>query len=408
MKEIVNMQFENSLYKEDSLSYEKIEKPKIISGWKVYYIRLRIRLTILKLALLHYKNPIIAFKFLFHLISIARSVKGKVGIKKMIKFKGKYYIGLYAPAWKTDNFKAFVLSEMNRFSPLDKKVKRFNNVFLAITKKCMLQCEHCFEWDSLNKKDVLNEASIHKIISKLQLQGVNQMYLTGGEPMLKLNTILNTVKVFKKDSDFWVLTSGYNLNNENALKLKKAGLKGVVISLDHFIPLKHNEFRGNNNAFSWVEEAVISAKKANLIVALSLCVTRYFASEFNLLSYMKLAKNWGISFVQLLEPMAVGHYQGMDVQLLPEQLTLLESFFLKMNNHKKYKEFPFVIYHGFHQRKLGCFNGGKTGLYIDTNGELNACPFCHSKNGAVLDDNFEENLEKLTANGCEKYNEVDF
>jgi len=408
MKEIVNIQFENSLYSEASLNFEEIEKPKIISGWKVYYIRSRIRLTILEQALLHYKNPIIAFKFLFHLISMARSVKGKVGMKKMLKFKDKYYIGLYAPPWKTDNFKAFVLSEMNRFLPLNKQVKRFNNVFLAITKKCILQCEHCFEWDSLNKTEVLTEADIHKIISKLQLQGVNQIYLTGGEPMLKLNTILNSVKVFKKNIDFWVLTSGYNLNNDNALKLKKAGLKGVVISLDHFIPSKHNEFRGNNNAYSWVEQAVISAKKANLIVALSLCVTRSFASEFNLKSYMKLAKNWGVSFVQFLEPMAVGHYQGMDVQLLPEQLTLLEAFFIKMNNHKKYKEFPFVIYHGFHQRELGCFNGGKTGLYIDTNGELNACPFCHSKNGSILDDNFEENLKKLTIKGCEKYNSINF
>ena len=54
---------------------------------------------------------------------------------------------------------------------------------------------------------------------------------------------------------------------------------------------------------------------------------------------------------------------------------------------------PPCLVKGFHQRELGCFNGGKTGLYIDTNGELNACPFCHSKNGSILDDNFEENLK---------------
>ena len=288
MKETVNIQFENSLYREASLNFEEIEKPKIISGWKVYYIRLRIRLTILKLALLHYKNPIIAFKFLFHLISMARSVKGKVGMKKMLKFKDKYYIGLYAPPWKTDNFKAFVLSEMNRFLPLNKQVKRFNNVFLAITKKCILQCEHCFEWDNLNKKEVLETSELQAIVQRIQDKGVSQIHLSGGEPLIKMDTLVKILKGADKSSEFWVVTSGFKLNDTNAKRLKDAGLTGAVISLDHFIPELHNKFRHFNDAYYWVEEAVKNANNNDIITALSLCATKDFISEDNLMSYMTL------------------------------------------------------------------------------------------------------------------------
>lgn len=390
-----------------STNIEKVVEPhKVIYGWELKLVLIKLRWTILKIAISTYKSPVKGFKALLQLMKVRRSVKGKQGLNKMVKANGKYYLGVYVPGWNGASFESFILSELNKFTKVNEKVNRFNTVFLAITKKCILKCEHCFEWDAINKKEVLTESKLHIIVAKLVRKGVNQIYLTGGEPMLKLSTILNLVKSYKKDIDFWVLTSGYDLNLENAFTLKESGLKGVVISLDHYIQSKHNKFRGNENSYGWVEDAVRNAKEANLIVALSICITKSFAVKFNIYSYMKLAKIWGVSFVQFLEPKAVGRYKGKDVALLREQELLLEEIYLEMNNKRKYRDYPLILYHGYHQRRIGCFNGGLSGLYVDTDGIINSCPFCHSKTANILEDDFDDGLMKLENNGCAKYDVI--
>ena len=82
----------------------------------------------------------------------------------------------------------------------------------------------------------------------------------------------------------------------------------------------------------------------------------------------------------------------------------LEDFFLKMNFSPAYNSYPIITYHGYYQRRQGCFAAGIKGMYVDTDGDMNACPFCHKKTGNVLDDCFEEHLELLTSEGCKSYN----
>ena len=74
-----------------------------------------------------------------------------------------------------------------------------------------------------------------------------------------------------------------------------------------------------------------------------------------------------------------------------------------MNFGKGYSSFPIITYHGYYQRIQGCFSAGIKGFYIDTDGDINACPFCHKKNGNVLDENFEDHITSLKQIGCSSY-----
>ena len=244
---------------------------------------------------------------------------------------------------------------------------------------------------------------LSKIVSKLQAKGVSQIQFSGGEPLLKVNTLIDVISNSKKTTNFWVATSGFKLTNNNAVRLKEVGLTGVIISLDHITPEKHNEFRGFKDAYYWVEEAIKNAHKVNLVVALSVCVTNEFVSESNLMMYMELAKKLKVSFVQFLEPKPVGHFANKDVLLTEENIKNLEEFYIKLNYGKAYKSFPIITYHGFYQRKIGCYNAGIKGMYVDTNGDMNACPFCHTRTGNVLDDSFENQLEVMSNKGCSSY-----
>jgi len=376
---------------------------KIISGLRKEFIQLLVDFRIFKIVLTRYKNIKDTIKIIKAFTKLRRKVLGDQKIKKVACIAGKYYWDLYTPGYGSKAFTSFFEGEANRIIPLIKKANRFTNVFIALTKKCPLQCEHCFEWDTLNKKETLTLSDIQSVVKKFQDKGTAQIQLTGGEPLLCVNDIIEILTSAQPLTEFWILSSGYNLNIENALKLKKAGLTGIVISLDHFDPQHHNEFRGNTKSFEWVQLAVKNSIEANLVTALSICVTSSFVTEQNLITYADLAKKMGVSFIQILEPKPVGHYKGLDVLLKREHEEILENFYLKMNYEKKYSSYPIVTYHGYHQRHIGCFGAGNRNLYVDTDGDLQACPFCQNKMGNALTEDLDQSIETLLTTGCHSF-----
>ena len=110
--------------------------------------------------------------------------------------------------------------------------------------------------------------------------------------------------------------------------------------------------------------AVKAVKKAGMVSARSVCVTKAFID--------------GVHFVQFLEPRRIGHYEGKNVLLKENHIQALEEFFKKVNHSKEYKNYPTLLYHGYHQRRVGCFAGSRS-IYIDSAGDVHSSPFCHTK-----------------------------
>ena len=377
---------------------------EIITGLRKELIRFRMKMSIVRIAISSYNNPIDWFRSLRYIVRLKKRINLDKVISKLILFEGKYYSGLYTPSWNGFIFRSFITTHLNAYKTVEKgTVNAFNTVYLALTKKCILQCEHCYEGDSLNQKDSLSTDNFQHIVEILQQKGVSQIHLTGGEPFLEIDRILSILKHAKKNTEFWIDTSGYNLTSNNAKKLKEAGLTGVVVSLDHFIPEKHNAFRHSENAFYWVEKALKNAAENQLMTALSLCATKDFISPSNLMQYMELAKKLQVSFVQILEPKDVGHYNKKDVKLERSHTDILNKFFIKMNYNKEYESFPIIMYFEYYQRKHGCLNLINKNIYIDADGKINSCPFCHNKIGSILDANIDKHLDKLKLTDCKRY-----
>lgn len=359
-------------------------KMEVLHGWKKTLVRSRIRLHILYLALANYKSLRISIKVFKALYAFKKIVLGGE-VTKIVAINNKYYVGLYTPGFPSKEFDRFVEGEFNRVIPLKKNADALSFIFFAITKKCPLNCEHCFEWNNLNKAESFNLGELKAVVDKFQKDGLSQIHLSGGEPMVRVKDLIPLIEHGKDHSEFFVLTSGFNFTASNAKALKQAGLTGVVISLDHFDPQIHDAFRGFKNSYQNVMDAIRNAQGQQLVIALTLCATKAFITWDNLLQYAELAKNLKVPFIQLLEPKAVGHYEGQDIFLNDDHLKLLEQFFLTLNFDPAYKDYPVIIYHGYHQRRVGCLSGGNRNLYIDSEGYVNACPFCHTKNFNIKD-----------------------
>ncbi len=178
---------------------------------------------------------------------------------------------------------------------------------------------------------------------------------------------------------------------------------GFEISLDHFEKSHHDKFRGFENAYEWATNAIRFAREADMAVCASVCCTKEFTTRENLYEYIELARNLDCSFVQFLEPKAVGHYKGKDIKLSDEQLNFLASFYEEVTQSPKYKNYPIAIYHGFYNRKIGCVMSGTRALYVDTKGDIMSCPFCHISWGNMLHDDIFEVISKMRKKGCEDF-----
>jgi MoaA/NifB/PqqE/SkfB family radical SAM enzyme len=382
--------------------------PPLVKGIHKIFTGIFIRLHIILIAFKIYINPYVVIKVLKGLEYLRRQYMGDFNIKKIFKVDGRYYWDMHAPGWPSKAFIKYNEGEMNRIFPFRPKTDYLNSMIFAITKKCPLKCLHCYEWNELNHKDTLSLSDLKSIIRKFQSRGkgVAQIQFSGGEPLSRYEDVLDILESSMTDTDFWIVTSGYKLTKQKARTLKNAGLRGVSISLDHFNPSKHNRFRGTNDSFNWVLKAIRNAHSANLMVILSLCAIKTFVSKNNLIQYANLAKRLGVAYILIIEPRAVGRYKDMDIALSQEQLIILEDFYLKMNFDPSYSDMSAVSYHGYHQRRIGCFGGGNRYVYVNTNGNLQVCPFCQQKYGSALKDPIDECTAKMKTNGCQPYKQA--
>ena len=342
----------------------------------------RIKLRIFYFACVILKKPGKVFKTFKAMINLRNNVWGG-DLKKMYKIDGKYYFNQYTPGWPSKAYDYLIKSELRRLADPVNVTEKLSFIFLAITRKCPMRCEHCFEWDNLNQKESFTKDDLFKVIDMYQKEGVLQFHFSGGEPMVRFKDLLPLIQYASKKSECWVLTSGFNFTVENARLLKQAGCKGVVVSIDHYIPELHNMFRGNKTAFEGATNAVAAGRQAGLVTSLSVCATKHFIDGGHLMPYMDFAKQSGVQFVQVLEPRSVGHYEGKDVLLDEKHISILEQAFKTINHSPLYKNYPTMLYHGYHQRRVGCFSGSRS-VYVDSAGDVHACPFCHTKSYNII------------------------
>lgn len=341
-----------------------------------------IKLRIFYFACIVLKNPATIWRTFTAMLNLRNNVWGG-DLKKMYKIDGRYYFNQYTPGWPSRAYDKLIKSELRRHASPLTVTEKLSFIFLAITRKCPMRCEHCFEWDNLNQKETFTREDLFKVVDLYQQAGVLQIHFSGGEPMVRFKDLLPLVAYASKKSECWVLTSGFNMTAENARALKEAGCRGVVVSIDHHIPQVHNLFRGNNNSFELAVNAVATARLAGMVTSVSVCATKKFIDDGHLMPYMEFANNLGVHFVQVLEPREVGHYEGKNVLLNEKHIAELEQAFKLINHSPVYKNYPTMLYHGYHQRRVGCFSGSRS-VYVDSAGDVHACPFCHTKSYNII------------------------
>lgn len=146
---------------------------------------------------------------------------------------------------------------------------KLKQLFWETTLRCNAKCKHCGSraGENINLKDELTTEEI-----KTALQSIANKYnaseilinVTGGEPLIRKD--LFEVMEFANCLGYpWgMTTNGILINDEIILKMKKAGMTTISISLDG-MEKSHDEFRGVKGSYSRIIENIKKLKKANFL-----------------------------------------------------------------------------------------------------------------------------------------------
>ena len=191
-------------------------------------------------------------------------------------------------------------------------------VTIAVTSACQCRCEHCSAEDYSCSIQELSQDEVRKIIAESLDLGLTNVTFTGGEPLLRrdLETLIACVPAERAVSK--IFTNAALLDAERAVRLKRAGLQAIKISLDSPEPSEHDRARRRAGSFKEVARGVQCALDAGLLVGLSTYATNEAVREHRLGRMAALASEWGVHEISVFDLIPTGRLLGRDDLLMTE------------------------------------------------------------------------------------------
>jgi MoaA/NifB/PqqE/SkfB family radical SAM enzyme len=372
-------------------------KPEFLSGWRLALFRLKFAFNSLRYIFQRKKYPL----FLIKSLRLAKG-QGLPEKVKIVKFANQYYAAiLRIPHWPSKPFDRMIANGGFNINASGTRFKQhIDSVILAITRRCNLNCKHCYEYWNLAEKDSVPVERWKGVIKDLQKTGVSIIVLSGGEPMLRYEGLIELLDSGDKNlSDFHVHTSGKGVTLEKAIELKTAGLSAAGIGLDDFNPERQDEFRGHKGAHQESIQAIQHFREAGVFPYVNMCLRRELIRGGGLWTYFEFVKDLNAGFIVLLEPKPWGRYHSANAGDLfsEEDRKIVTDFFEEARHSKKYKDYPLIFYAQYFERPehLGCLMGGLSHLYINSLGNVQPCVFLPVSFGSIMEEDFLEIYKRI-------------
>ncbi|MBR2214506.1 MAG: putative heme d1 biosynthesis radical SAM protein NirJ2 [Selenomonadaceae bacterium] len=132
------------------------------------------------------------------------------------------------------------------------------------TNACNMYCAHCYREAGCKAEEELSTAEAKKLLTEIARAGFKIMIFSGGEPLMRPDILelvsyaasLKLIPVFG--------TNGTLITPTMAADLKKAGAKGMGISLDSLDQEKHDKFRAFPGAWEGAVRGMKNCREAGL------------------------------------------------------------------------------------------------------------------------------------------------
>lgn len=206
-------------------------------------------------------------------------------------------------------------------SMIDRLGRSIDYLRISLTDRCNLRCVYCMPEDgvvSISHQEILTYDEILRICRIMAADGLKNIKLTGGEPLVRKNCtfLLRELKRIPGIEKVTLTTNGVLLKDQ-LKELADAGLDAVNISLDTLNPEKYAEITRRDQLQNVLEGIEETLKYPQITVKIN-CVPVIEDRE-NLLQMAALAKKYPIH-VRFIEIMPLG--QGKKYSFWNEETML--------------------------------------------------------------------------------------
>lgn len=181
---------------------------------------------------------------------------------------------------------------------------------VAVTYTCQCDCLHCsaanFQEEVRKKRSALSFSELRDAIRQAIDLGTTCVVLTGGEPLLYEKIFDLIASVDKSRSVCTLFTNGEYLTDAVAEQLKKAGIYGVYVSLDHPSSTEHDENRRRPGLYEKATRGLERCQRAGIPTGISTFATKENIRDGELDAVMDLAKTLKVLEVFIFDVIPTG------------------------------------------------------------------------------------------------------
>lgn len=314
----------------------------------------------------------------YSLINVIKAFWHFLRDEKIIRFNDVYVVNSFYPPFPSQTFEQMLNATSKNDQEFFKNFSQGKRIaplscYIAITNACRYRCWHCSAANRRNARSMSTRV-LKKLIKELQDLGVAIIGFTGGEPLLR-EDLVDIISSIGSRSITFVFSTGYGLSKEKALKLKKAGLFGLAVSLDHYKPKIHDKKRGYVGAFDKAVKAIKISLDVGIFTILQMVATKDLLKKGEIWRMIDLGKDLGVHEIRILEPIKSGRLIAADSTLFfsdneRRQLVAIHKRASKLWGYPIVTTFA----HFESEEQFGC-GAGVHHSYIDASGNLYPCDF---------------------------------
>lgn len=275
-------------------------------------------------------------------------------------------------------------------------------VHVEINTDCNQKCCHCYNFWRGNKQKLdlrLSESLATRIAGQLAANKVFHVILTGGEPLINIETLIFLMRELSNRNITFGLNSNLALlNEENVEILKAAGLRVVLTSLLSYDEATHDYLSGVKGSFQRVVRGINIARGVGIRIAVNMVVMKTNLSHVQKTGeFSHKLDAFAFSATRVMPPRS-SSYQSFenfslvknDVHSVVEQLLALKNTHLKLDSLVPYPSCFFDNEESWSLLGRRTCSAGKTSLAIAPDGAIRACPHHEIVYGALATEDLKD------------------
>ncbi len=241
------------------------------------------------------------------------------------------------------------------------------------TSACNLHCKGCWAAEYGHNQYLTND-EMQSIVSQGKELGTHVYMLTGGEPLMRKDDIINLCRN-NKDCVFIAYTNATLVDQKLCDQMKEVGNFALALSIEG--SQESNDWRRGQGAYEATVNAMKLLKKNKCLFGVSVCYTRKNVEVVTSDEFMHMLIENGAKYSLYFNYMPVGHDADKELIPLPEQRAYMYKWLRKTRDSKSGNPIFVMDFQNDAEYVGGCIAGGRNYFHINSAGDIEPCVFIH-------------------------------